>query len=73
MNAEARVGNLRNKGVVCRSLWRGCVDTGEDGYIVWIGGVYETLAAAQEKVKELSATLEKNGLTQGRLVVRKIE
>lgn len=70
--AAARAASLRAKDVAAQSTARSCFDGGGSGYIVWLGKVHPTEAAAKKAAADLEITLEQKGMRKGKLLVRKI-
>ena len=70
--ATARVSALKAKSIAAQSTARSCFDGDGSGYIVWLGKVQATEAAAKKAAADLEKTLQQKALRKGKLLVRKI-
>lgn len=71
--ADERVTALRRKGIDCEVIPRSCLGNGEQGgYILRLGKTEATESAADTRAVQMSKALERYGLLQGKLLVRKM-
>lgn len=70
--ANSRVAALKAKGVTAQTTARSCFSGGGSGYIVWVGSIHATEAAAKKAAADLEKSLLQKGLRKGKLLIRKI-
>lgn len=70
--ATSRVSTLTAKGITAHSTARSCFSGGGSGYVVWLGNIYATEAAAKKAAGDLEKSLQQKGLRKGKLLLKKI-
>jgi len=71
--AAGRVAALQKKGVTCQYAAQACLPNGKtSGFLVWLGPVQNTEAAAKKAADAASKTLKTAGLSKGKLFVRQL-
>lgn len=71
--ADERAAALRRKGVESEVMPRACLgDDGQSGYIVRLGATASTETAAGTNAEQLTKALQRYGLLQGKLMVRRL-
>ncbi len=71
--ADERAAALRRKGIACELIPRICLgDDDREGYVVRLGATEATETAADAKSVQWTKTLERYGLLQGKLLVRRL-
>ena len=71
-NADARVQALLGLQLTCSMAPRSCWESGQKGYIVWIGPVYPSEAAAKQGATTFGKTLQNKKIKKGQWIIRKI-
>lgn len=71
--AEERISALRQKGVEGHLLPNGCVETNATGFLVYLGKSALTERTANTQAENFTNALERYGLLQGKLRVRRIK
>jgi cell division protein FtsN len=70
--AEERLAALQQRGITAALVRRSCAEPRvQDGYLIYLGPVQSTEAAARSRAAQFEKTLARHGLKDGRLVVRK--
>lgn len=71
--ADERAAALRRKGVDCDVIPRACLgDDGKSGYIIRLGNTESSEAVADSKAEQLTKALQRYGLLQSKLLVRRL-
>jgi hypothetical protein len=71
--AAARVAALKKKDIACQYAAQSCLPSGQSsGYLVWIGSVQPTEAAAKKMADTHGRALRTVGLSKGKLFVRQL-
>jgi hypothetical protein len=71
-NATDRVAALRKKGLSAQVVSNTCIEAGEGGYVVWVGKVQASRDAALRQIANYEKALQRYGLLQGKLSVRRL-
>lgn len=71
-NATARVQALLDLQLSCTMVPKSCLEEGQKGYIVWIGPVYSSEAAAKKGAAGFEKTLQGKTVPKGKWIIRKI-
>lgn len=70
--AQKRLEALRQRGLNCTILWRGCLEKGGKGYIVCIGGLFSDEKNARAERINFQKALQRYGLEKGQLTLRRV-
>lgn len=71
-NAQNRVQVLLGLQFSCQMVPRHCLEAGKSGYLIWVGPVYTSEAAAKKGAAAFEKTLRSKKIATGKWVVRKI-
>jgi hypothetical protein len=70
--AEGRLKALRQRGLKGGSMPRACLEQGKDGYLVYLEAGLRDEKTARAKAANYAKALDRYGLTEGALLVRKV-
>jgi hypothetical protein len=70
--ASNRTIELRRRGISCQWAAQNCIAEGRTGYLVWLGDLYPTKAAAESASNSYSKAYIRYGLKNGTFLVRKL-
>ena len=71
-SAISRTSELTARGIPCRWASQTCIAQDRLGWLVWLGELYPTEAAAQTAADNYALAYQRYGLKNGRLLVRKL-
>ncbi|MEO6040123.1 MAG: hypothetical protein ABIQ93_17045, partial [Saprospiraceae bacterium] len=71
-NATDRVAALRKKGLSAQIISNTCIEAGAGGYVVWVGKLQATRKAALSQVANYEKALQRYGLLQAKLSIRRV-
>jgi len=67
-----RAQELRKRGITCQWAAQNCIAEGRTGWLVWLGDLYPTQAAANTASMNYSKAFKRYGLKNGKFLVRKL-
>jgi hypothetical protein len=70
--ASKRTLELRKRGITCQWAAQNCIAEGRTGWLVWLGELYPTEAAAKAASTNYTQAFKRYGLKNGKFLVRKL-
>ncbi len=71
--ADGRIKDLRQRGLTGRAMPRACMERGKDGYLVYLEAGLKDEKTARTKAANYEKALVRYGLSEGKLLVRRVQ
>ncbi len=70
--ADTRLATLQKKKIAASIIWRGCLESGTEGYVIWLGDLQMDEKVARKQAATLQKTLQNAKVADGKVIVRKV-